>query len=246
MQRHGWAFCLGLLAIGAAAAQPPADLERYPPAPNLPGVVIGQTATTIQAADKTDKTATPAGELPFEPIQQPKDKPAAPKETVLPDATAVPPTALPAKTACAGPVCKPSCGAGCCERIAAWLLHRSRAKQSAHYPSPYTPPLHAWFPCEPRAGCGGKCDAGIVHGAPTVIPPTDVTPLPPPAVMPPKSPVTALPAPHEPKSPAIPEPTSELPPSFQGVNVGVKFTPGAAPMAKPTTQTEKVSNWRPK
>src|SRR4051812_2351432 len=43
MQRHGLAFCLGLLMTGLAAAQPPADGERYPPPPHLPGVVVGKT-----------------------------------------------------------------------------------------------------------------------------------------------------------------------------------------------------------
>jgi hypothetical protein len=245
MQRHGWAFCLGLLAIGSAAAQPPADLERYPPAPDLPGVVVGQSATTIQAADKSAKPATPPGELPFEPIHPPKDKP-TPKEG---DPTTIPTTTLPAPSnGVAGPVCNsPSCcSTGCIDKLKAWLLHRSRAKQSGHYITPYRPPLHAWFPCEPNGNCkGGNCQNGTVTVAPTVIPPTDVSPLPPPAVMP-KTPVTVMPEPRRPEAPVVVEPRSDLPPGFQSVDVGVKFCPGVAPMAKPTTQTEKVSKWRPK
>ena len=245
MQRHGWAFCLGVLAIGSAMAQPPADLERYPPAPDLPGVVVGKSESTILTADKSDKSA-PSGELPFEPIQQPKDKPAT-NESRPAEPIALPATTLPAPTtAVGGPVCKPSCGStGCCDKVVAWLLHRSRAKQRGHYVTPYTPPLHAWFPCKPSAGCAnGKCPMGTVTVVPMVIPPTNVTPLPPPAVAP-KAPVATLPKPQE--HVPSPEPASELLPGLnKGVDVGIRFTPGIAPMAKPTTQTEKVSNWRPK
>jgi hypothetical protein len=62
----------------------------------------------------------------------------------------------------------------------------------------------------------------------------------------PKTPVTVMPEPRRPEAPVVVEPRSDLPPGFQSVDVGVKFCPGVAPMAKPTTQTEKVSKWRPK
>jgi len=85
---------------------------------------------------------------------------------------------------------------------------------------------------------------GTVTVAPMVIPPTNVTPLPPPAVAP-KAPVATLPKPQE--HVPSPEAASEsLPGLNEGIDVGIRFTPGIAPMAKPTTQTEKVSNWRPK
>ena len=41
------------------------------------------------------------------------------------------------------------------------------------------------------------------------------------------------------------EPEVDLPGSIR-VDTGLRFSPGGAPMAKPTTQTDKCSTWRPK
>jgi hypothetical protein len=225
MQRHGWAFCLGMLALASAAAQPPADSERYPPAPNLPGIVVSQPTSTQPILDQKEPTATKEGD---------------PKVETAPRVDATPPKheplSPPAACAPAGPVCKTSCcSGGCLGKIREWLTFKSRARQTGHYPSPYTPPLYAWFPCDPNhkqcAPAGPVKVPGWAPPGPMSLPkPGEIGP--PPKEMPPMEPTA--------------QPESDLLPGFKRVEVGLSFAPGGAPMAAPTTQTEKVSNWRPR
>ena len=91
MQRHGWTFCLGLLLTGMAAAQPPAEGERYPPAPDLPGVLVGTSvppATKLAGVQPStpaprnlEGVPTPAGPeitATTEPVGTPVTKPGLP------------------------------------------------------------------------------------------------------------------------------------------------------------------------
>jgi hypothetical protein len=221
-----------MLALASAAAQPPADAERFPPAPDLPGVVVSQTAPP-----------RPADTIGLKPIEISADDPAAkPVDQKSEIPPAVPPDAGVKATpaaACppAGPVCKTGCcGGGCVGKITEWLTFRSRARQRGHYPSPYTPPLYAWFPCDPsRQPCGPPGAPAKVPGWPGEPPalPKPVEVGPPPAVVPP-GPVGSLPLP-----PARPDGTIQVEP-------GLSFSPGGAPMAAPTTQTHLVSHWRPR
>lgn len=256
MQRHGWTFCLGLLVIGLASAQPPADLERYPPAPDLPGVVVGQSNAAKAATKPTSGDAKLVSANPDEPAPAPRSLEGEPKPTgpavsvvVSPTEGAAKPT-LPAPAAL-GPTndknCKLGCGSGdCMTRITDWLCFKSHARQHC-YPSPYRPPLFTWFKCEPMHGpCAtGKC--GVVAA------PTPVTPLPE-SALPAPAPAGPNPTPKTPSEkggvtrevPAITiEPEADLPGAIR-VDTGLRFSPGGAPMAKPTTQVERVSTWRPK
>jgi hypothetical protein len=256
MQRQGWAFCLGLLVAGLAAAQPPADGERYPPAPDLPGVVVSQNGGGKPVGKAAQDRPKVIGVQADEPAPAPRSLDAEPK-AAGPAVTTEPVESTPAKPAI--PVegktcpstdkgCKTGCASGasssCCSvaKITEWLTFRSHARQHGCYVPPYRPPLIAWFTCDP------KCPPGQC----AVIPPRPLAP-PPDAPLPPPSPATPTP-----KTPAatktetapLPEPTpapvvEDLPGAIR-VDTGLRFSPGAAPMAKPTTQLEKVSNWRPK
>lgn len=302
MRRHGWALCLGLLLGGTAAAQPPADLERYPPAPDRPGTAVGRpsprpvaTAAGLPVrptgvkpaggqAPMTPPTSGPALAYPAaptvtivqpaEPLPAPDAKAAdAPKATEAPakpttDAAAAPADPLghapaaPAATACApeGPYTMVGCS--CVWRIKDWLCFRSRSRQSGCYPSQPWPMLlqpccepKICATCAPPAKCpglfgkcgGGKCAEPVV--GPVVGPVVDPVP----ATLP------VMPAPAEPMPPKGAAKADPLfPPGtvvatgpdelsgFRKVDVGLSFAPGAAPMAHPTTQVERVSNWRPK
>jgi hypothetical protein len=202
-----------MLALAPAAAQPPADSERYPPASELPGTVVSMPSLgqPIQELKEPAKEAVPT-EMP---APQPAKHDAPPAET-------------PCLTV--GPVCKP-CHSGCFDKLKEWLMFRSRARQSGHYPSPYTPPLHAWFPCDPNhKSCGPAGPVKVPGWAP-------------PGPMPPPKPVEVGPSPS-----VIPPGAEKSDPStgIKQIDAGLSFSPGGAPMAAPTTQTEKVSTWRPR
>ena len=230
MRRHGWALCLGAILTGTAAAQPPASEERFPPAPDLPGQVVGQ----LPAAPAGD----PTGRGPVPPAAAPlPDAALAPFSST---ATATVAPVGPAAAPCPAPVARKGCDIGWGD-IKEWLLFRSNARQSGHFVTPYRPPLIAWFPCEPRRP---PCGAGPVIGGPIG---------PPPAVMP--VPDGPLPAPT-PAAPISPEPLAggvavgkcldaEVLTTFQPVAPGIGFTPGGAPMANPTTQI-KPTSFKPK
>jgi hypothetical protein len=256
MQRHGLAFCLGLLVSGVAAAQPPADSERYPPAPDLPGIVVGQAnggkpiGKTMLAAPKVVSVQA------AEPGPTPRSADTDPVPGSSISATTEPVDSAPVKpevpvAATSSPTKVKGCKSGCCTgecltRITDWLLFRSHARQQGCYPSPYRPPLQAWFPCDATGACGSCASGKLAVVAPTVVAPPPESPLPPPAPIIPTPKVSSesssLPRP----APAlVAGPDSELPGSFR-VDTGLRFSPGAAPMANPTTQIEKVSNWRPK
>jgi hypothetical protein len=255
MRRHGWAFCLGAILAGAAAAQPPADEERYPPAPDLPGVVVGQLPPprTVDGPKEAPKDAPKA-----EPKAMPKDaRPAVP----APDVTLVPNGSTPATPVIpVEPVPAPAAAgmfpppAGCCPTarsgchigltdIREWFCFHSKARQTSHYVTPYRPPLYAWFLCDkPTAPGAGPAFAGTITKS---------------AIAP--APLTAGIADDEsvPTGEEVPAPLlgggvpigkcldAEVLTNFQPVNPGLLFTPGAAPTANPTSQV-KPSSFRPK
>ena len=70
VKRQVWAVCVGMLFGGAAAAQPSPDTERYPLAPEMPGVVVSQgqgnrpTATVTAMNLKTVSHQAPAAPAP--------------------------------------------------------------------------------------------------------------------------------------------------------------------------------------
>lgn len=245
MRRHGWALCLGALLAGSAAAQPPAGDERFPPAPDLPGQVVGQLIVPLVPNPDVGKDAKPAAApLPDAVLDTSTTTVTAPVIAVGPGAMAVPggPAVWPAP-ACPTPA-KSGCNIGFWE-VADWLCFRSRSRQSAHFVTPYRPPLQAWFPCEPRkAPCGTGC-AGCPTG-----------PAMPGAIVPGPASLLPLPAPT-PVGPHSPEPPlaggmaigkcldAEVLTTFQPVAPGLGFAPGGAPMANPTTQV-KPTSFKPK
>jgi hypothetical protein len=245
MRRQGWAFCLGLLVGGPAAAQPPAAGELPPPAPDLPGVVIAQAkgSRPLAAADALPPTAEPAAEPGTLSI------PDGPRTTAIaladPGAPAVPPPAdgpmpiavggpgaPPCPTPAAGPGCaKPTFGS-----VLDWCTFQSKSRQSGHFITPYRPPLIAWFPCERKCGsCVPWTVPGMAAPVGAVVIPAPVAPVPP------------GPAPVAPQvSGPTPGPEPEVLSGFMKTGDGLNFAPGAAPMANPTTQLQRVSHWRPK
>ena len=274
MKRHGWAFGLGLLVSGAALAQPPADSERYPPAPDLPGVVVGQSQKGRPVGKVVPIAGSDANQILAEPAQVPKALEQAPEVTLPAPATTIAKPAIsveatPLPAACARPTHGLGLGTGkhldCVSRFQNWLCFRSRAKQQGCYVTPYRSPLQAWFDCDPKRGTCGPCASVqmppvgkhhrvvtspthvVIDPIPAVIPPTTEKTMPSPSVKPPSVPMpkSGVMAPL-PVPPAAPRVEGDLPPGFQRVDVGLGFTPGVSPMAKPTTQTERVSNWRPK
>src|SRR5947208_5008848 len=130
MQRQGWAFCLGLLVSGLAAAQPPADGERYPPAPDLPGVVVGQTGggkpVEKSLPDRPNELSVQTAEPG--PIPHPLDadpKAAGPTIAIDPKESTPAKAAIPVEgTTCQSPGigCKAGC-TSCCSlaKITDWL-----------------------------------------------------------------------------------------------------------------------------
>ena len=252
MRRHGWAFCLGLFLTGATAAQPPADEERFPPAPDLPGEVVGQLPPTIVVPKIGSKDTKPVPPAPL-----PDNMPAPyGGGTVTATVTPLEPTpgAVPAAMGmfqqaaqCPVPACRPSCGIGLGD-IKEWLCFRSKARQSGCYPTPYHPPLQAWFPCDPK---NGPCGVGGLSKAPFcascamgAMPPGAGVPVPPTG-----DPIPAV--------PASPEPPlagglsvgkcadADVLTTFLPVTPGLGFAPGNAPMANPTSQI-KASSWKPR
>ncbi len=262
MQRQGWAFCLGLLLTGLAAAQPPAEGERYPPAPDLPGVVVGTTNSGKPVGAADPSTTKLASVQPSEPAATPKSldgepTPAGPAITATTEPVEIPAgkTNLPVSsmTCAASEKCCPSgcCSSGCLGRVVDWMLFRSHARQHGCYPSPYRPPLFTWFPCGPRSGPYGSCASGKCG---VTAPPMIVNPPLNPQELPLPGPSPAGPTPKvldengsatRQVPPITIEPEPELPGAIR-VDTGLRFSPGAAPMAKPTTQTDRVSKWRPK
>jgi hypothetical protein len=250
MRRHGWAFCLGLFLTGAATAQPPADEDRFPPPPDLPGEVISQLPgpKAVDATPPKDGRPAPLPDLQPVPYTGTVSAAVAPVE---PPPAAVPPVlgmvAPAAPCPPAAPACRPSCGIGFGD-IQEWLLFRSQSRQSGHFVTPYHPPLYAWFPCEPGKGpcCVGGFPAkpGCAVGA-AGTPVTVTTPAVAQGGLP-------VPNPEVPVAPELPlgggapigkcaEPLT----TFEPVGAGLGFTPGRAPMANPTTQI-KPSSWRPR
>ena len=246
MGRQGWAFCFGLLVTAAGLAQPPSDDERYPPPPDLPGEVVSQPAAsrsiaTVAPMALRQRTADPA----VAPL--PKGQPATYTPTATATIAAVPnlPSApvvgeLPAAMGMfpSASNCAP---AGCgtwLSNLRDWCTFRSKARPPGCYPSPYTPPLQAWFPCDPKhGGCGPKPGCAM-----------PLAPMTSPFTM---TPSETLPAPTVPKVGALPAPNAAECPdkdvlsTFRPVSEGIGFAPGAAPMANPTTQI-KQSTWRPR
>jgi hypothetical protein len=239
MRRHGWAFGLGLVLSGMAAAQPPADEDRFPPAPDLPGQVVAQLPGPKSPEADTPKDAKPA---PMPDLQLAPDggkRPAA----ILPAPNGAPPAA---PCPPAGPVARRGCQIGFGD-IQEWLLFRSKSRQSGCYPPPYYPPLYTWFLCEPGNGHSGvvglPTKPGCANGGPVLGVATAV----PPAVPPGRLPI--------PEVPAAPESAlgggvtvgkcADVLTNFEPVGPGLGFTPGAAPTANPTTQV-KPSSWRPR
>jgi hypothetical protein len=253
MRRHGWAFCLGLFLSGAAVAQPPADEDRFPPPPDLPGEVVGQLPSPRPTAKVTQKDAKPAAPAPL-PDVAPTPFSGTVKATVIP----VDPLVAPAPaTACnQPPPCSTTVGhSGCCISLGdlkEWALFRSNARQSGKFVPPYRPSVFAWLPCDaPNGGCGvyrlnGKAGCSTcASGTPLPVGVLNSTEKP------------AMNAANMPTVPVTLEPPlaggnpvgkcadSDVLTSFQPVNPGLGFVPGAAPMANPTTQV-KASNWKPR
>lgn len=226
MRRHGWTFCLGLLVGGPALAQPPADTERFPPAPDLPGVVVSQpaggrpvaTAGPVSIRSSSYKPSDAPAPLPLPAV---KSSPYLPVATVVSAQVATPvvkPVAEFAPCAPAAACAAPACGGGGHGNVMDWLCFRSQVRDWGCVPKKYVPPLQAWFPCTPKAGCS-TC-------APPIGIPFDA----------------ALPA----GKPGSMIEGTEPPPAPPKRGDGLSFDRGAAPMAAPTTQTGIRSSWKPK
>lgn len=242
MRRHGWALCLGALLTGSAAAQPPASEERFPPAPDLPGEVVGQLpaprAATTPADPKDAKPVAPAAAPLPDTVLAPYTSTAT---TTVAPVPAVPPAA-PCPPVAGGPSGKKGCNIGFWD-VKDWLCFRSKSRQSGHFVTPYRPPLYTWFPCEPRQGA---CGAGPLVGGPGCAGPV-------PGALAPEG---TLPTPGsaDAMAPAVPLGggtavgkclDAEVLTSFQPIGPGLGFTPGGAPMANPTTQI-KPTTFKPK
>ena len=235
MRRHGWTLCLGALLSGSVAAQSPTSNERFPPAPDLPGEVVSQVPGApppAKAADSKDVNPT-ASPLP-DALLAPVTPPPAPIVPVGPSALTVPG----APASCARPA-KSGCNIGFWE-IADWLCFQSKSRQSAHFVTPYRPPLQAWFECEPRKAPYGIIPASCGTG-PVLPAPVGHHPLPAPTPVGPISPEPPL-AGGTPIGKCL---DAEVLTSFQPVAPGLGFVPGATPMANPTTQV-KPTSFKPK
>jgi hypothetical protein len=229
---------------GTAAAQPPTHVEQSPSPPDLPGVVVAQSpgsppSARVEVAPFTDRAPRPPAALEPAPLafDGTMPLPGTPVSGTLP---------FPGDAATIGAPCPaPAGGPGCAKRgfgsIDAWLMFRSRARQSGHYLTPYVPPLQAWFPCEPRRGVWVSSCAGV----PGPLPCPTVA-VPPPMMVAP-GPAAPLP-PGVPVSPetACPGPETDVLLGFKKVGDGLNFAPGVAPMSDPTKQLHRVSHWRPK
>jgi hypothetical protein len=248
MRRHGWAFCLGALLAGTVAAQPPTDEERYPPALDLPGMVVGQLPPPRPVdgpkdAPKTDAPkAEPKESKPADVTVLPNGTtPATPVIPVEPAPTPVTGTFPAANTCC--PPARSGCHIGYAD-IREWFCFHSKARQTEHYVTPYRPPLQAWFPCEPKplmpvAGpaCAGCAAGGRMAPAPLAA-----------GVVEGESVPTGEESTEPPLGGGVPIGKcldAEVLTTFQPVNPGLLFTPGAAPTANPTTQV-KPTGVKPK
>ena len=235
MRRHGWAVCLGIFWGGTALAQPPAEAERFPLAPDLPGAVVSKVAASPTSGGRPVVTAThlpmavvalkPSDTVPPTtplglPVQAAHPVPYTNIVTtsVVPLAVGTPTPSAPCPTV--GPRCASGAGGS---KLIEWLTFQSKSKQEGCVPTPYRPSLQAWFPCDPRAGACVAATAGgcatnaakpaIVAGsygaktaAPVAIVPVETDPL----------------------------------QDFRRITGEVSFTPGTAPMAAPTRPVSRV------
>jgi hypothetical protein len=223
MRRHGWTFCLGLLVGGPALAQPPADTERFPPAPDLPGTVVskpagGRPVATAGPLPVRSTSLKPSdAPLPPEPAKSAKPGPYVPVANAV-MAPPAPPAPVPPPAPCASP----GCASGDHGSIIDWFCYRSKVRDWGCVPKKYVPPLQAWFPCHPKPGCA-TCPTPVGIAVETAVPVGKPAPGS---------------VPETPKEPPAPPPVKQL--------GGVSFESGAAPMAMPTTQTNVRSSWRPK
>ena len=223
MQRHGWAFCLGLFATCMAAGQPPADSERYPPAPALPGGTVVSKPARIPSAisvapvpvrtvsQKPDDLTLPnytTGPFPYSPTVTATSAPVVP--TTIDGAIVVSTPAGVGSSNCPPGATSASCGA----KIKQWFHFQSSGGIPGCVPSPYHPSLQAWFPCNPGSN---SCDKSPSPGTPIVV-------------------GSSVPAATE----------GESTPAPRQVSDGLRFSPGGAPMAGPTVQANRVSQWKPK
>jgi hypothetical protein len=268
MRRQGWALCLGMFLGGSVLAQPAPQEERFPPAPDLPGVVVskptGKTDGTVKplTVQRASSNVTQTPTLPAPLVTTPVPSTNTITTTVVPvtpNAISIP--ATPCETCptsvyqhCPQPGCATP---GQMSHLPSWLTFRSQAKHSGKVPTPYAPPIYAWFPpgCvtnKPGAGaCAtpyGPCATG--HCGTTVIPPMQypvmqypTTTLPVPQSVGPQPIYTTptqipntLPTPAPITTPAETDPLA----GFRKINDGLSFTPGGSPMAAPTKPVSRT------
>lgn len=257
MRRHGWAFCLGVLFTGTAAAQPPAADERFPPAPDLPGQVVSQSPTLPKDPPAADQPATPPGSpAPDATVVPNGSTPTTPVIPVEPAPVAGMPGALgmfPAAAPWAVTHCRSGWGLDLgfgCGELKEWFCFRSRARQTGHHVPSYRPPLVAWFPCEPRPAApfpgvvAGPVCTSCAQGVPA---PAMVAPVVPGTGLPEPAPVVPV-TPEPPLTGGVPVgscPDIDVLTAFQPLGPGLGFTPGLAPMANPTTLV-KPAKFKPK
>ena len=186
MRRQGCALFFGLLVSGAALAQPPAVSERYPPAPELPGVVVGHSPSERTVVSVAPLAVKRTGLNVTEPAPMP-DKTSPEKHPPATQAASTPTEpAIESGKDLATP-CPPKagkCAKRCCTGgILDWLTYHSKARQSGCNIPPYMPPLQSWFPCDPRGrsctSCAAKSCCTVPASDPTVIGPSGPVVIPP-------------------------------------------------------------------
>lgn len=227
MRRHGCALILAAIVVGGVRAQPPADGERYPPAPDLPGQPVGVSSAGVLTQKVQRSTSLKASDVDLAIKADEKAK--APEYPASTSITVAPVADGPSKVLCSMSFSK--CGVGGCPDlggIKAWLTHKSTSRQSGKYLPPYSPPMQ--FKCDPLRPPTAHCNTGGVkttcslgrlkHGTKSTMP--------------------------VPNHPSCVPPSPELEVVPKEVEKGLSFSPGIAPMALPTTQRERVSSWRPK
>ena len=181
MRRHGWALSLGLFLSGAAVAQPPADEERFPPPPDLPGEVVGQLPSPRPTVKVTDaKPETPGVSLPD---VMPTPYSGTVKATVTPVDPLVSP--VPATAVRRPAPCPTHTG-----HLSCISLERSEGMGRSSGRTPANRDrscrrtarsVYAWLPCELIRGVGGRyaaggsatCASGMPVKATVVAPPGD-------------------------------------------------------------------------
>ena len=152
MFRHGFAAaCLGLLTTLPA----PADPQPFRPSPEItmPGTLIAKQQPINRGMYKAP-TVAPAQYTPAPAVTVAPVSPVAPVAPAAP-VTPVGPGGCSSCGAQAGNGCA-DCGhshRNCWERFWEWLCYKpiTRCYSCCPRPTPYRPPLYAWFPCE------GKC-----------------------------------------------------------------------------------------